>query len=202
MAVEPFIVGNPVPVVVDIQNGGPPSSNGGRKIPHMENDGSWVTKAAGLVEKCREVKVPIVFILEAHRRELVDFGKELDGQEDAHLLEGDFGIEIRSEIGMKEDDYFIRKRRYSCFFGTDFEILRKGLKAENLLLVGGLTDVCVNYSFVDGHQHNYFCRVVEDCVIGPSLEAHEESLKAMEYLQTGARCSSVKVFKEMDALAG
>ena len=168
----------------------------------MENDGSWVTKAAGLVEKCREVKVPIVFIQEAHRRDLVDFGRELDGQEDVHLLEGDFGTEIRSEIGMKEDDYFIRKRRYSCFFGTDFEILMKGLRAQTLILVGGLTDVCVHYSFVDGHQHDYFCRVVEDCVIGSSLEAHEASLKAMEYLQTGARCSSVKVLKEMDALAG
>ena len=44
--------------------------------------------------------------------------------------------------------------------------------------------------------------MVEDCVIGSSLEAHEASLKAMEYLQTGARCSSVKVLKEMDALAG
>tara|TARA_A100000164_G_scaffold271892_1_gene243814 strand:+ start:181 stop:810 length:630 start_codon:yes stop_codon:yes gene_type:complete len=202
MAIEPFIVGNPVLVVVDIQNGDPPSSDGGQTIPHMENDGSWVTKAAGLVAKCREVKVPIVFIQEAHRRDLVDFGRELDGQEDVHLLEGDFGTEIRSEIGMKEDDYFIRKRRYSCFFGTDFEILMKGLRAQTLILVGGLTDVCVHYSFVDGHQHDYFCRVVEDCVIGSSLEAHEASLKAMEYLQTGARCSSVKAVKELDALVG
>ena len=95
MAVEPFIVGNPVLVVVDIQNGDPPSADGGQTIPHMENDGSWVTKAAGLVEKCREVKVPIVFIQEAHRRDLVDFGRELDGQEDVHLLEGDFGTDIR-----------------------------------------------------------------------------------------------------------
>ena len=87
MAAEPFIVGNPVLVVVDIQNGDPPSSDGGQTIPHMENDGSWVTKAAGLVEKCREVKVPIVFIQEAHRRDLVDFGRELDGQEDVHPLD-------------------------------------------------------------------------------------------------------------------
>ena len=43
-----------------------------------------------------------------------------------HIFEGDFGTEIRSEIGMKEDDYFIRKRCYSCFFAIDFEILMKG----------------------------------------------------------------------------
>ena len=66
MAVEPFIVGNPVLVVVDIQNGDPPSSDGGQTIPHVEHEGSRVTKAAGLIENCREVKVPIVFIKEAH----------------------------------------------------------------------------------------------------------------------------------------
>ena len=82
MAVQPFIVGNPVLVVVDIQNGDPPSPDGDQTIPHMESDGSWVARAAALIGKCREVNVPIVFIQEAHRRDLVDFGRELDGQED------------------------------------------------------------------------------------------------------------------------
>jgi nicotinamidase-related amidase len=44
----------------------------------------------------------------------------------------------------------------------------------------------VHYTFVDGHQSDYFCRVVEDCVGGSSVEAHEAALRAMEYLQTGA----------------
>ena len=88
---------------------------------------------------------------------------------------------------MREDDYFIRKRRYSCFFGTELEILLKGLDADTLILIGGHTDVCVHYTFVDAHQHDYFCRVVEDCVAGSSQEAHDAALDAMEYLQIGAR---------------
>ena len=52
-----------------------------------------------------------------------------------------------AEMGIRPDDYSIQKRRYSCFYGTDLEILLKGLKAETLLLVGGLTDVCVRYTF-------------------------------------------------------
>jgi len=79
------------------------------------------------------------------------------------------------------------KRRYSCFFGTDLDILLEGLKANRLVLTGGLTDVCVHYTFVDAHQHDYFCRVVEDCVAGSSQRAHDGALEAMEYLQTGAR---------------
>ena len=92
-------------------------------------------------------------------------------------------------MDFREGDFLIRKRRYSAFFGTDFEILLKGLQVDTLLMVGGLTDVCVHYTFVDGHQSDYFCRVIEDCVAGSSLAAHEASLKAMEYLQTGARIS-------------
>ncbi len=99
---------------------------------------------------------------------------------------------------MRPDDYFIQKRRYSCFFGTEFEILLKGLKADTLILIGGHTDVCIHYTFADAHQHDYYCRVVEDCVAGSSLDSHEASLRAMEYMQAGARRSSAEVFAAFD----
>lgn len=187
-----LIEGKPVLVVIDIQ-GGESHGDEPSPIPFMADYEKHMERAPALIEKARECDVPVVFIQEAHRRDLVDFGRELDGAEDIHLLEGDPGTEIAKSVRMRPDDYFIRKRRYSCFFGTDFEILLKGLKAETLIMIGGHTDVCVHYSFVDGHQHDYFCRVVEDCVAGSSLEAHEAALRAMEYLQTGARRTSTEV---------
>jgi len=102
-------------------------------------------------------------------------------------------------MGYLPRDYIVPKRRYSAFFGTDLEILLRGLKVDTLLMCGGLTDVCVHYTFVDGHQSDYFCRVVEDCVAGSGLDAHEASLKAMEYLQTGARRSLPDVLAAMRA---
>ena len=91
---------------------------------------------------------------------------------------------------LKSGDYFIPKRRYSAFFGTDLEILLRGLEAETLILTGELTDVCVHYTYVDGHQRDYYMRVVEDCCGGSTEARHEASLDAMEYLQTGARVKS------------
>ena len=61
--------------------------------------------------------------------------------------------------------------------------------------------MCVQYTFVDGHQSDYFCRVVEDCVGGSSIEAHEAALRAMEYLQTGAVQSRATVIEALSALA-
>lgn len=187
-----LIEGNPVLVVVDIQ-GGETTSDGESGIPLMPGYDAAMDNAPGLIEKARACNVPVVFFQEAHRRDLVDFGRELDGAEGIHLLEGDPGTQVSPAVGMRDDDYFIRKRRYSCFFGTEFEILLKGLKADTLILIGGHTDVCVHYTFVDAHQHDYFCRVVEDCVAGSNQAAHDASLNAMEYLQTGARRSTAEI---------
>lgn len=167
----------------------------------MEGYGEAMDRAPAIVEAARAAGVPVVFFQEAHRRDLVDFGRELDGAEGIHLLEGDPGTEVSASVSMGPDDYFIRKRRYSCFFGTELEILLKGLRADTLILIGGHTDVCVHYTFVDAHQHDYFCRVVEDCVAGSSLAAHTAALHAMEYLQSGARRSTDEVVTAFDAFA-
>ena len=123
----------------------------------------------------------------------MDFGRELDGTEGIHCLEGDPGTELVDELRPGPGDYFIAKRRYSCFVGTDFEILLRGLRVETLLLVGGLTDVCVHYTFADAHQRDYHVRVLEDCVGGSSPARHDAALDAMEYLQAGARRTSAEV---------
>ncbi len=189
-----LIEGRPALIVIDIQGGESNVSDGGdASIPLMPGYDARMDGVPGLIQTARDCGVPVIFFQEAHRRDLVDFGRELDGAEGIHLLEGDPGTEIDPKLGMRPDDYFIRKRRYSCFFGTELEILLKGLGAETLFLVGGHTDVCVHYTFVDAHQHDYFCRVVEDCVAGSSLEAHEAALNAMEYLQTGARRYAAEV---------
>src|ERR671932_343642 len=106
MPTQPLIVGNPVLVVVDIQQGGAmPVADVG--IPHMP------------------------------------------------------------------DEFHIVKRRYSGFIGTDFEIVLRGLQASTLILIGGLTDVCVHYTFADAHQRDYYVRVVTDCVGGSSQYLHD-----------------------------
>lgn len=188
---QEMIVGNPVLIVVDIQKGAGPGDP--PPIPHMCETGATIPNARKLIAAAREAHVPVVFIQEAHRPDLVDFGRELDGSETVHCLEDDPLTEISDQIGYRPEDYFIRKRRYSAFFGTDLEILLKGLKAQTLILIGGLTDVCVHYTFVDAHQGDYYTRVVEDCVVGSTYEAHYASLNAMEYLQTGARRTTEEI---------
>lgn len=183
---QPILVGPTALIVIDIQKSAFTDGldNG---IPHMPDYRERMRAARPVIDAARAADVPVIFFQEAHRPNLVDFGRELDGAEGVHCVEGRPGTEIAAEeMGYRDDDYFIRKRRYSCFFGTELEILLKGLRAETLVLVGGLTDVCVHYTFADGHQHDYHVRVAGDAVAGSSQAAHDASLAAFDYLQTGA----------------
>ena len=189
MPKQPMLVGKTVLIVVDIQKSAFMDVKAG--IPVMPGYRENMERARKVVDAAHDSGTPVIFFQEIHRRDLIDYGRELDGSEDIHCLEGEPGTPVAAEeMDKRPGDYFIHKRRYSCFFGTELEILLKGLKAETLILIGGMTDVCVHYTFVDGHQHDYYCRVVGDSVGGTSPEAHQASLNAMEYLQEGAVIST------------
>jgi nicotinamidase-related amidase len=195
-----LIEGRAALIVIDMQQGYyQPFEQAG--IPLMPGFAEQVERVVRVVDACRAAGVPVVFSQEVHRRDLVDFGRELDGDESIHCLEGDPGTELVEELRPRKGDYLIAKRRYSCFFGTDLEILLRGLDVQTLLLVGGLTDVCVHYTFADAHQWDYHVRVLEDCVLGSTAERHKASLSAMEYLQHGARQTSQQVLAALDQLA-
>lgn len=193
-----LIEGKAALLVIDIQASTFIDDSEVRSIANMEGFKQRMLNSRIAIDKAREVEIPIIYVQEIHRANLIDFGRELDGDESIHCLDNQPETELaKEEMGYQEGDYVIQKRRYSCFFGTDLEILLKGLKVDTLILVGALTDVCVHYTFVDAHQSDYFCRVIEECVAGSSLEAHHASLNAMEYLQTGAIRSLTQTIEAM-----
>lgn len=197
-----LIEGRPALIVIDIQAGTFIDASEVRSIDNMPGYRDRMLLARDAIDSARAADIPVIFIQEIHRPDFIDFGRELDGDEDIHCLEDSPKTALAvKEMGIRPSDYIVPKRRYSAFFGTDLEILLRGLKIDTLLLVGGLTDVCVHYTFVDGHQSDYFCRVIEECVAGSSVEAHEASLRAMEYLQTGARRSLSEVQAAIKAYA-
>ncbi len=185
-----LFIGQPVLISIDHQIAG---YNLDYAIPQMPGYENRVKLAVKMVEAARDAGIPVIFIQERHSRTHVDFGRELDGSEGVHCLEDDPETALVPDLSPQPDEYWVPKRRYSAFFGTDLQIILNGLRAETLVLCGGLTDVCVHYTFVDAHQHDYRIRVAQDVVSGSSQAAHDASLNAMEYLQTGALRSSEEI---------
>ena len=120
-----LIEGKPALVVIDIQAGSfTEIDNKDRSIPHMPDYAERMRLARKAIDRARACDIPVIFIQEVHRPNLVDFGRELDGSETIHCLEDNPNTAIAvEEMDFRPDDYLIRKRRYSAFFGTDLEIL-------------------------------------------------------------------------------
>ena len=203
MPKQPLIVGNPVLVVVDMQeSGGMPADEVG--IAHMPGYDDRIALAERLIAAARAADIPIVFFQEVHRPSGIDFGRELDGNEGEHCVEGRAGTPLHPRLLPDFDgsnhEFHIVKRRYSGFIGTEFEIVLSGLKADTLILIGGLTDVCVHYTFADAHQRDFYVRVVTDCVGGSSVYLHDAALAAMEYLQAGATRTGAEIISAFTEL--
>ena len=152
------------------------------------NDPAWdcIRNAKRVLDVFRAKKLPVIQIKEVHRPDMVDFGRELDGAEGIHCIEDSPYTDYAKLTYPIQGEYLISKRRYSAFFGTDLEILLKGLHVDTRYLIGGLTDVCIHYTAVDAHQHDYHIKVVTDAVAGSSTEAHHYALRAIQYLQRNA----------------
>ena len=169
-------------IVIDIQN------QFVNDLPEEMNGKEVVKNACKVIQKFREEKKNIVFFREVHRKNIVDFGRELDGDEKIHCIEGTKEADYVPEIKPADNglEFEMTKRRYSCFFATDLNILLKGLKTENLYIIGLLSDVCVHYTSADAHQHDFHIKVIKEACGGSSVKAHNAAMEAIEYLQHGS----------------
>ena len=185
--------------MIDVQKG--EVLGGDHGIPIMPGGAERHERIRRVVAAARAAGVPPIFIQEVHRRTLADFGRELDGVEGIHCLEGDPATELADGLAPQSDEYLIRKRRYSAFFATELELVLKSYGIRSLVLLGTLTDVCVHYTFADAHQHDYRCTVVTDCVGGSSPAAHHAALAAMRYLQRDCLATSDEVIAAFEQAA-
>jgi nicotinamidase-related amidase len=186
-----------VALAIGVQkDAGLPPDVGG--IPHMDGVEACIERARKVLDACRTANVAIVFCQEVHRADKVDFGRELDGAEGEHCLDGELGTERVdgfSPAGPRE--YLIVQRRYCAFFGTDLEILLRGLGATRLILFGNLTDVNLHYTFLGAHMRDFHLKVLSDAGIGSSEARHGAAFEAMAYLQRDAVCTSAEIIESL-----
>jgi nicotinamidase-related amidase len=195
-----MIEGNAALLVIDIQGGSVDLINQEVLLAGLSLEGyvDIIPKAKTLIDACRGAGIPVVYTQEFHRESLVDFGRETDGNEGIHCLEGTPGVEIVAEIAPQAGEYVLRKTRYDCFFQTGLDWYLNGigvLPGDTLIIIGAMTNVCVHYGTVGAHQRDYHVRVVEECVAGSTRKAHEAALEQIEYLQTGARANLADVLE-------
>ena len=88
-----LIEGQPALVVIDIQAGCfAEIADKDRSIPHMPDYAERMRLARKAIDQARACDIPVIFIQEVHRPNLIDFGRELDGSETVQTLNTDYTI--------------------------------------------------------------------------------------------------------------
>jgi nicotinamidase-related amidase len=196
---------SPVLMVIDVQHEFI-DTDGAVPCPATSVEGGpkqVVDNIRRLVNAAKISNIPTIFTKEIHRPSMIDMGRELDGNEPKHCLEGTKGPVLMEELGaegkLAENQFLVPKRRYSAFIGTDLIFLLNAFKADTLILTGAATNVCVHYTGADAHQYDYRIKVVEEATAGTSLESHKAALQSLEYLQNGAIVHMDEIIEAMKA---
>jgi biuret amidohydrolase len=108
---------------------------------------------------CRQRGIRIIYTTHAHRRDGCDMGLFDDLwppiASRAGLVDGESGIEIYPEIAPRGNDIVIKKHRYSAFYGTDLEIVLRGLGVDTVIITGVTTENCCHATARDAMFRDY-----------------------------------------------
>lgn len=114
----------------------------------------------------RSKRWAIIYAYRVHRPTGVDaelFRKHFFLEGKPFCIPGTKGAEVVEAIAPKPGDIEITKHRFSAFFGTDLDIVLRGLGAKNLYIVGTQYPNCIRSTAVDAMGYDYNATVVTDC---------------------------------------
>ena len=89
------------------------------------------------------------------------------------------------ELAPEPGDIVVSKHRFSGFYGTDLEMILRGLGIEYLVFTGCTTSVCVESTMRDAMFRDFRCMLLADCRAEPIGEGlprsnHDASLLVLQ----------------------
>ena len=127
-----------------------------------------------VIDSARAKKIPVIFTQDWHRRDDSEFKIW-----PPHCIMNTKGAEVIDELNPQEDDYYVKKRRYSAFYGTDLDLTLRELGVKKLYITGVVTNICVLHTASDAVLRNYGVTVVRDCTTALNDYDYEYAMKHM-----------------------
>ncbi len=141
-----------------------------------------VERAQRCVEPIKQLKVkmkkegcPVIYVCDTHIRGDKEFEKW-----GSHTVDGTWGNEVIEDLKPDEDDYVVKKVRYSGFFASPLDVILRQLKVDEIWLTGVLTDICIQHSAADAFFRGYKTIVPRSCTDTFSDEKKEYALQFMK----------------------
>jgi nicotinamidase-related amidase len=128
-----------------------------------------------LLDRFRELQIPIVHTIECHQPDLSDCPPSKRdrgnstlkiGDEAAMgriLIKGEPGNSIISELAPLPHEIVIHKPGKGAFYATPLAKILQEQEITHLLFTGVTTEVCVQTTMREANDRGYECLLVEDC---------------------------------------
>lgn len=150
-------------------------------------------KIATMVGWFHAMNQHVIYVHDSHRKQDAEFLLR-----PIHALSGTWGAELVDELKAckQVQDYHILKRRHSAFSYTDLDLYLREEKIEEVVLVGGMTNVSIRSTASDAFYQAYKVTVISDCCYSCTEDLHLAGLKDLEIFG-GVQTS--QSFKELEA---
>lgn len=114
-----------------------------------------------VLDMARSYGLTVIFLQHSYRAG--KFDKNLENMR-PNCIAGTGGDEIDSVLPVEAQDYVIKKRRYSGFFGTDLDMVLRENNIRGVIIVGTKTNCCIRATVTDAYYLDYEPFVVRECV--------------------------------------
>ena len=94
----------------------------------------------------------------------------------------DWGGQFLDEVAPQGEELVITKHRVGSFHGTALNLTLRNMGVTHLFLAGVATDMVVESTAREAHDHDFGVSVVADCCIAANEEDQQRSLTNMEKL--------------------
>lgn len=139
-----------------------------------------VPNAKRLIEVCRSHGVEVIYTV-VESLTLDGRDRSLDYKiSGIFVAKGAREAEVIDELAPGPNDIVIPKTSSSLFNSTNFEYVLRNLCVEYLVVMGIMTDQCVETAVRDGCDRGFLMTVVEDACATHSAQRHRESLLGMK----------------------
>ncbi|MFC2949188.1 isochorismatase family protein [Virgibacillus sediminis] len=151
-------------------------------LPESPLGGSdLVTKAVNntvpLLNKAREVNIPIFHTVVAYREDQQDMGLWPKKVNSLSLVQLDSKwAELDGQLRAEKHEIVLTKKMPSAFFNTDLLSLLVTKRIDTLFVCGCTTSGCVRASVIDSFSYGFRTIVVEDCVGDQAEGPHRANL--------------------------
>ena len=175
-------------LVIDIQNDHGP----GGSIAKSGRDISWVLNTLPNVKQvlseARRLGILVVFTSNTISKDLkVESAAQIRHlSKAAHIaalqgyeLEGSWGNEVLDELERKADEPWIVKYRSSAFHGTRLDFILKNNQINTAVVVGLVTEGCVESTVRDLLGYGYYPLLLRDCITSSRRDLHDAAMIVM-----------------------